>query len=179
MMSSKSSVTQRLQKQTDSKTQSRLLIELCKNKEVDAGRWVEFSTSKVWKKIKSPPRSIKVRLELRAVNDVKPRRIKLTVDHRPILEQSTAFPNKKNKFSAEIGQLLSHGDELRLKIEGSRFFKWMVSLELSVKKGRSTTQSENRTRPRNRQSSKMQFCLNCGSLLLIEAKFCHRCGTKI
>lgn len=178
-MGSKSKETRRQQKRRSSRTPSILLIELCKDQEIEAGSWVEFSTNRFWGKIKFPPSSIKVKLELRSVNDLKPRRVKLTVDHRPVINQITALPNKKNKFSAEIPWPLSRGDKIMLKIDGSRFFKWKTSLTLTVKKGRAADEPKVGRRKNRGSSDKARFCLNCGSLLLVKARFCHRCGTRI
>jgi len=178
-MGSRSKGTEREQKRRSRRARPRFLIEICKDQEIEAGRWVEFSTNKFWRKIKSSPSNIKVELKLRSVNDPKPRRIKLTVDHRPVIDQLTALPNKKNRFSAEIPRFLSRGDKIRLKIDGSRFFKWKISLTLSAKKGREADELKGRRSRVRGSPDETRFCLNCGSLLLVEARFCHRCGTGV
>ncbi len=178
-MDTGSKETLRPQKQRRSKPRSSLLVELCKDKEIEAGRWVEFSTSRLWRKIKTPSPDIKITLEMRTVNDLKPRRIKLTADHKPIMDQITIDPKKKNRHSTEIGPFLSRRTKIRLKVDGSRFFKWKASLTLTAKEETKTDGSK-RTRIKAKDSStKTRFCLNCGSLVLIGARFCHRCGTDV
>lgn len=155
-----------------------LTIELCNKKEIETGVGIEFPTQELWKRAKNNLQSVKVKLELRAVNDPKERRINLTINHRPVLTQALADPKRRNRFSAEIGQILNRDDIIGLKIEGSRSFKWEISLILIAKEKRKAAKGKEKRR-RVTSSQGTRFCLNCGSLLLFNARFCHRCGTRI
>jgi hypothetical protein len=154
-------------------------IKLCDKKEIETGVWLEFPTQELWKRAKNNLQSVKVKLELRAVNDLKERKINLTVNHRPILTQALADPNRKNKFSAEIGRIINRDDIIRLKIEGNRYFKWETSLMLIVKESRRMAKGERKRGSKEAPSQGTRFCFHCGSLLLVNARFCHRCGTRI
>ncbi len=156
-----------------------LTIKLCDKKEIETGVWLEFPTQELWRRVKRDLQSVKVMLELRAVNDLKARRINMVVNHRPVLTQVLAAPSRKNKFSAEIGQILNRDDTIRLKIEGSRSLKWEMSLMLVAKERREVARGELEGRIKEAPSSGSRFCLHCGSLMLVNARFCHRCGARI
>ena len=178
-MASEAKEAKRQQRKRKGEARRRSKIVLCNKKEIETGVWVEFPTEKLWKRRKTSPRSVDVELELTAVDDLKPRRMNLTANHKPIISQATVLPNKKNKFSVETVDVLGQGDKIRLKIDASRIFKWKTSLTLSVKKeGRKTrkriARGEGKEKP-----VRTRFCLDCGSFTLIGAKFCHRCGAEL
>ena len=178
-MDSKKRQTGRQRGRRSSTVSSKLRFEICKDYEIEAGTWVDFSTEEFWEKITSPPRNIKVEMELTATNALKPRRINVTAGHRPILNQAVIFPDQSNIFSIETNQILKHGDNIRMKIDASRIFKWRISLTMMTEEGEDKDKSGRHTKERGDSPSGSSFCLKCGALTLIDAKFCHRCGVEI
>lgn len=178
-MDSKKRQTGRQRRRRGSTVSSKSRFEICKNYEIEAGTWVDFSTEEFWEKITSPPRDIKVEIKLTAINDLKPRRINITAGHKPVINQAVIFPDQSNTFSVETNQILGRGDKIRIKIDASRIFKWKISLTLMTKKGEDKDKSSKQPKERGESPSGSRFCLKCGALTLIDAKFCHRCGVGI
>jgi hypothetical protein len=178
-MDSKTRQTGRQRRRRRTTVTSKLRVEICRNNKIETGTWAEFSTEKFWKKITSSPRDIKVEIKLRSKNDLKPRRINVTAGHKPIIRQAVIFPDQSNKFSVETGQILKRGDKIRLKIDASRIFEWKISMTMITQEGEDEDETDRHTKRKKDSSSGSRFCLNCGSLILINAKFCHRCGVDI
>jgi hypothetical protein len=158
---------------------SNKLVEICRNFDVEAGTWIEFSTEKLWKKAVSPPPTTKVKIKLASINDPKPRRVNVTAGHRPIISQAVITPDQSNIFSIQIGQILEHGDKIRLKIDASRIFRWKVSIAIMVEEKEEKGKPRRQVKERESPTPGSRFCLKCGALTLLEAKFCHRCGANI